>query len=388
MLIGAAASLAASACTNDSPPDRPAPGGSGDILVGVSLELTGPASALGVLQERALRITVEQLNAERVPVGGTRRGLRLVVRDNAGQTGTATAVARQLVEQDRVHALVGGTLAETSIATIAVAQERRLPMISLANADAIVRPRSQRAFVYKVAPDAVDVASRLVRTIARQKLRRVAALATSGPYGDSGMQATQEAVNATGLDLVRAVRLPTAAGELPATARRLTAAAPEAMVIWATAPTAGNVARAMRTAGFAGRFFFDAGAVAESTLSGATAAAVEGAYVVHPAVLDTSPLTNTTPAGLARRAFVFRYIQLYGSFKGFAPYGSDALTMIAAAARRAGNLEPGPLRDHLENMTIEGIAGSYAFSPEHHGGMGADSLALFTVERGAWSRVS
>jgi branched-chain amino acid transport system substrate-binding protein len=388
MLIGAAATLAASACTDGPDPDPTVPDGSDDILVGVSLELTGPASALGVLQERALRITAEQLNTERVPVGATRRGLRLVVRDNIGQAGTATTVARQLIEQDRVHALIGGTLAETSLATIAVAQDRQLPMISLANADGIVRPRSRRTFVYKVAPDAGDVASRLVRTIARQKLRRVAALATTGPYGDSGMRATQEAIDAAGLDLVRAVRLPTAVGELPAAARRLTDAAPEAMVIWATAPAAGNIARAMRTAGFAGRFFFDAGAVAEATLSGATAAAVEGAYVVHPAMLDTSALTNTTLAGLARRAFVFRYIQLHGSFKGFAPYASDALTMITAAARRAGNLEPGPLRDHLENMTIEGIAGSYAFSPDHHGGMGADSLALFTVERGAWARVS
>lgn len=384
----AAVSTLTTACTADRRPDRSDPAGAADIVVGASLELSGPAAAVGVLQERALRITAEQLNAEGVAVGGTRRAVRLVVRDNAGRVEIATADARQLIDRDRVLALVGGTLAETSLATIAVAQERGVPLVSLANADEIVQPTARRSFVYKVTPDSADIARQLARLIDRQKLLRVAVLASRNAYGESGIAAMQGALDAAGLELVRAVRLPAAADELPDTARRVAGAGAEAVVIWATAPTSGRVAQSLRATGFAGRFFLDPGAVAEVTLAGDTAPAMEGAYLVHPATLDTSSLRNTTTAGLDRRAFVYRYIQLHGPFTGFAPYASDALTLITTAAQQAGRLDHADVRARLETMTMEGIAGSYAFTADSHGGMDAQSLAVFTVERGAWVRTS
>ena len=42
----------------------------------------------------------------------------------------------------------------------------------------------------------------------------------------------------------------------------------------------------------------------------------------------------------------------------------------------------------MENLITEGIAGSYDFQPIKHGGMTADSLAIFQVTGGAWVRFS
>ncbi len=120
------------------------------VLIGVSLELTGPGAALGVLQERALRITVESLNEEGIPVGNQRRPVQLLIRDNASDRKTRPEQAAEFAERDMVNAIIGGTLAETSHAILAVAQKQQVPFISCALSDHIVLPLSQRTFIYKL----------------------------------------------------------------------------------------------------------------------------------------------------------------------------------------------------------------------------------------------
>lgn len=387
VLTAAVTALGVTACTDDNDdqrPDRPA----GELVVGLNLELSGPTSTVGQQQERAARITVEQLNATGVTVAGRRHTVRLVVRDNGGVPARAAQLARELVTRDGAHALIGGSSAETSLASVPVAQELQVPMMSLANADSIALPVARRTYVYKVTPDSADIATALAQAIRRRRQRRVAIVAIPGPYGDSGARAMQEACDAARLTVVRTIRPAGTTPELVTAAQRLVAVAPDAVVVWATAPSSAAVARAMRDADFAGRFYFDPGAVAEETLTGENAAAVEGAYAVHPAILDTSALTNTTSADLNRRAFVLRYVQVHGRFAGFAPYASDALALVVAATRTAGAVNRGRIRAALETTTLDGIAGSYAFTAINHGGMASTSLALFTVTRGAWSRVS
>ena len=390
MLLATASTLFVAACgRGDGENGQTGPTlGPQDLVIGASLELTGAGAALGVLQERALRITVDTLNEEGVPVGNLRRKIRLLVQDNGSDPKTAADQAAEMAGREQAHALVGGTLAETSLAMISVAQEAQIPFISLAAADEIVVPLPERTFVYKLTPDASDVARQLARLISSQRLAKVALLAAPGLHGNSGVRAMEGALKTVGTDLVRTVRLPATGADFSAAANRVANSKPDGVAVWATAPSSGAAARALRDAGYVGPIFFDAGAVAEETLSAENAKAVEGAFVVHPMALSGSSLTNTTSAGLARRDFVFRYIQEHGSFSGFAPYASDAVHLIAAAARLANSVDRGRLRVYLARQVTEGIAGSYAFAPIRHGGMEPDSLGVFTVSRGEWTRIS
>jgi branched-chain amino acid transport system substrate-binding protein len=390
LLLASTSSLFLAACGRGDENDRSGPTSKGpqDLAIGASLELTGAGAALGVLQERALRITLETLNEEGVPVGNLRRKIRLVVQDNGSNPKTAAEQAADMVNREQVHALVGGTLAETSLSMIGVAQEAQVPFISLAAADEIVLPLPQRTFIYKLTPDASDIARQLARLISSQRLKKVVLLAAPGLHGNSGVRAMTGALDTVGVNLNKTVRLPATGADFTAAASRVANSKPDAVTVWATAPSSGAAARALRDAGYQGPIFFDAGAVAEETLSAENAAAVEGSFVVHPMALSGSSLTNTTSAGLARRDFVFRYIQEHGSFSGFAPYASDAVHLIANSARLANSVDRGRLRVYLARQVTEGIAGSYAFAPIRHGGMEPDSLGVFTVSRGEWTRIS
>ncbi|GIG85688.1 ABC transporter substrate-binding protein [Plantactinospora endophytica] len=389
LLAAAATTLIAACGRNDEGNSGPSGPGARELVVGASLELTGVGRALGVLQERALKITADKLNESGVQVGNLRRSLRLVIRDNASEPRLAAQHATELATRENVHALVGGCLAETSLAIIPIAQQQQVPFISYAAADNLTVPLAQRTYIFKLTPDARDVARALAALIRSQGLEKVGLLAAAGAHGDSGVRALTAALRAVDVDLVRVTRLPEEENaDFRPAARKVTGPDPEAVVVWGTAPFSGTAARALRQTGFEGRIFFDAGAVAEDTLSEANAAAVEGAYVVHPGSLGSSALTNTTTAGLDRRDFIYRYIHLHGSFSGFAPYASDSLRLVVNAARLGKSVDRGRLRAYLGTQITEGIAGAYSFAPIRHGGMEPDSLGVFTVVSGSWSRVS
>ncbi|MEV0154824.1 ABC transporter substrate-binding protein [Micromonospora sp. NPDC050686] len=359
-----------------------------EIVVGASLELSGRGAAMGTLQERALRITLEGLNVDGVQVGNMRRKVRLLLRDNASDPRTAAQQARELAQQDNVHALLGGTLAETSMGIIAQAQEIRIPFISLAYGDGLVLPLADRTFIYKVTPDTQDIARRLVRLLVERKHRRVMLVAGSGLHGDSGVKAMKQAAKGAGVELVTVTRLPRTGTDFRPVLREVADREPKAVVLWSHAPDTGEAARTLRVVGYQGPLYLDPAAVNDDTLDARNASSVEGAYAVHPMSLGGSTLTNTTTGALARRDFTFRYIQLYGGFSGFAPYASDALTLITDAARTSGTVDHGRIKAYLRTQVSEGMAGAYAFSPSRHSGMERDSLGIYQVNQGAWTRIS
>ena len=389
VLFAAAGTLFTAACGSD---DTNSPGpttrNSQELIIGANLELTGHAAAFGTLQERAMKITADRLNETGVPVGNLRRRIRLVIRDNESNPATAAKQAAEMIRRDGVHAILGGTTPETSMSIVKVVQEEQVPFLSLASSDDIVVPLPDRTYIYKLTPDAVDVAKLMTPTIASLNVDRIGVIAAAGAHGDSGARAMQAAAAASGLQIVGNVRLPATGTNFGPAARTVIAGNPGAVVIWAAAPDAGAVARALQDADYQGKIFFEPTAVADDTVTGDNRSAVEGAFVVHPVSLAGSSLTDTTRAELGRRDFVNRYIQTYDGYDGFAPYASDAVTLIVNAARLARSVDHGRLRVFLETQVAEGIAGSYQFAPISHGGMEPDSLGVFTVTQGSWTKFS
>ncbi|WP_373688902.1 ABC transporter substrate-binding protein [Verrucosispora sioxanthis] len=222
VLAAAAGTLLLGACGRDGGREnavtRPTPGH--ELVVGATLELSGPGAALGVLQQRALAISAAALNEKGVAVGNLRRTVRVEVLDNRSNPRLAAQQATELGRRDDVHALLGATLAETSMSVIGVAQKLRLPFVSLAFGDSIAVPLAQRTYVYKVTPDAGDVARRLAQLVSAEGLRQVVLLAEDGLHGDSGVRAMRGALRTAEVGLARTVRLPTGKAGLARAAPR------------------------------------------------------------------------------------------------------------------------------------------------------------------------
>ncbi|MEV0721123.1 ABC transporter substrate-binding protein, partial [Asanoa sp. NPDC050611] len=339
-----------------------------------------------MLQERALRITVDTLNEEGVPVGNLRRRVKMIYRDNGSRPETAEQQATELIGKEGVHALIGGVQAETSLKMLQVAQTEQVPFISLASADGIVTPLPQRTYIYKLQPNAEDVARMMADLLRSKNWTKVGVLYSGGAYGRAGISALRRSLGGV---IAEEAQLPATGSNANLAAQKVVSASPEAIIIWAQAPDTGTAAQAVRRLRFGEPFILDPGGVADDTLSGDdNPTAVDGSFAIHPASLAGMSLTDTTMADLDRRDFIYRYIQKHGAFRGFAPYSSDAVRLIANAARLGRSVDRGRIRVYLENLISEGIAGSYDFAPISHGGMTADSLAVFQINDGAWIRIS
>jgi branched-chain amino acid transport system substrate-binding protein len=386
--IGLAASILLAACVDDDQAVTVDPNESGEVVVGANLELSGTGSTLGKLQEQALQIGVEEINVTGIPFGSIRLKVRLVVRDNGGDPKTAARIVDELIDQDKVSAIVGGTTVETAQAMVTVAEARRVPLLCLNSGDTISVPLPERKFIYQLGPNATDVATAIARELRIAGLVKVGVLASPDGHGDAGVRALPRALTATDRNLTSTVRMPAAGRPFGSAVSEVLRGKPAAVIVWSLAPNSAEAVAALRTAGFKGVIFLDPGAGADETLNGPHSAAVEGSYIVHPAVLAGAPLMATTPSDRAARAFIYRYIQRYGTFSGFAPYGADALTLVATAVRRAVSVDPQRVRGRLEAGAIEAISGAYNFRPISHGGLEPDALTLFVARHGTWIKAA
>jgi len=361
-----------------------------DLVFGASLELSGSGAVAGTAQQRALKIAQDTLNTDGVAVAGTVRRVQVIVRDNHSDPATAAAIAKEFVDA-RVSGVIGGGLAATSIAMAGVLDPHGLPMLSTCAAETVAQPVANRRFVFKLGPNADDVAALMRSAFDRggAPATRVAVLAQANDHGDAGVEAVRKVLTADGRKLVALERLPAGAADYRAQAGRVLAAGPEAAVIWAVSPVSGLAARSLRAAGYSRRMLFDSGAASDDSLVPANRAAMVDSYVVAPQILGGTPVAVNTPTGLAQQDFFDRYSRAYGGFSCLGVYAADAVNLLAGAAGRTGATTPLRIRNELEASPFDGLAGAYVFSTATHGGMQPEGLALFSLERnGGWLELS
>ena len=83
----------------------------GPIKIGFLAPLTGPFAQIGKDMVNGTELFLDEIGRQ---VGG--RKLELIVEDTEGQPATALNKSRKLVEQDKVHVLTGGLLANVGYA--------------------------------------------------------------------------------------------------------------------------------------------------------------------------------------------------------------------------------------------------------------------------------
>jgi branched-chain amino acid transport system substrate-binding protein len=383
LLGGLAAVTASCAARSVAALSAPLPQGE-DLMVGACLDLSGAASVAGIAAKRGLQVAVDRLNQSGVTVGESVHQIRLLTRDTGSDPASATAAAKDLVSTDRVIGLITAGATSTSNAIATVAEQASLPMLAANGADSIVRPVVQRRFVFRLPPNAADVAAALVDAILQRGMRKVAVLAAADDNGDAGLAALATATATAGLSLVRSARLPLGVKDYQDLARQVLAGKPDAVVVWGVAPVPGIAARALRTSGFSGLVLFDPGAASEDTMSPENFGGTKDCLVISPFILGGPPPAVTTPAASAQRDYFDQYTRLYGTFSGLSVYAADALNLLAGGARRAGSSNHLKIRNGLESVPFDGLAGSYTFSTIDHGGVEASSLRLFRIDRTGW----
>src|SRR5688572_17897494 len=147
------AMLAVASCRKDS---------EGEIVVGAYLSLSGPDSTFGTDTREGIELAVEETNA----AGGVKgKRIRVLYEDDKSTTQEASQKVRQLIDRDKVVALLGEVASSRSVAGGLIANTSKVPMVSPSST--AVDVTKDREWVFRTCytdDQQGQVAARYVRT--------------------------------------------------------------------------------------------------------------------------------------------------------------------------------------------------------------------------------
>ncbi len=348
------------------------------IKVGAILAVTGGASFLGGPESRTLEMLAEEVNA-RGGVNGDK--IELIIKDSGGDAEKAVSFAKQLIEEEKVLAIIGPSTSGETLRIKDIAEGGKTILLSCAAAEQIVNPVSK--YVFKTPQKDSQVVTWIYSTMKEKGISKIAVLASNTGFGKAGKEQLETMAGAAGITIVAAEVYDKAATDLSAVIAKLMANKEiQGLVNWSIEPAQAIVLKNARQAGWNVPIFQSHGFGNIKYVEAAGAAAED---VIFPAgrllVADSLAAGETKNVLMKYKTdYEAKYKEPVSTFGGHA---YDAFKILCRALEQAGSAEPEKVRDAIENMKgYVGTAGVFNFSPEDHNGLGLESLVLLTVKNG------
>lgn len=101
---------------------------SNEIKIGANFELTGGVANFGKQTLNGIQMAIKEANAAGGVLGGKK--LVLVIADNKSEPAEATNAVTKLITQDKVVAVLGPVTSSNVLATVQVAQDNKIPVLT------------------------------------------------------------------------------------------------------------------------------------------------------------------------------------------------------------------------------------------------------------------
>ncbi|QPF83546.1 ABC transporter substrate-binding protein [Bradyrhizobium genosp. L] len=359
-----------------------APEAHADIKVGIVVSGSGPGSALGQPQMRAIAALPKEVGGEKVVY---------IALDDESDPTKGTQNARRLVIQDGVDILIGSSLTPVTMPMLDVAFESKTPIISLAAATAIVRPiDDRRRWAFKVVPNDDLMAAAILKYIAKSGIKTLGYIGVSDGYGEGYYSEISKLAPPLGITVTTHEVYARADTSAMGQALKVIATNPEAVFIASAGTPAVLPQEALRERGYQGKIFQTHGVASEEfiKLGGKN---VEGAVFTGEAFTIADDLAPNDPFRQARDELVAAYEKVNGAKPNiFAAHLWDAITLFRRAVPNAlKGAKPGTaefraaLRDELERgKDVYLNNGLSTMSATDHNGYDERSAFLIKVENG------
>ena len=348
-----------------------------EVTIGALLSVTGPAAFLGAPEARTLEMLTEQVNA-RGGIAGHR--VRLIVKDTGGSPEKAVSFAKQLIDEEKVFAILGPSTSGETMAVKAIAEEARTLLISLAAAEVIVNPVASN--VFKTAQKDSHAVALIFQDMKTRGITRIAVFSSNTGFGKAGKEQIAKLAPDFGIQIVLDEVYDKAATDLSAEATKLKGSNAQAVLNWSIEPAQSILVKNIRQLGISIPVYQSHGF---GNLAYVKAAGPAAEGVIFPlgrlAVADALPASNPQKAVLV--AYRDAYQKKFGEeVSGFGGYAWDAFQLLALAIEKVG-LDRAKVRSALESTQgFVGQSGVFTFSPTDHNGLGMDSFEMLTVKNG------
>lgn len=197
------------------------------IRIGFPTPLTGPFAAEAKDQVKSAELAVKQVN-DKGGVNG--RKVELLVRDDKLNGGEAATRTLELIEKDKVHAIVGSLSSAVQLAVNEVTRARGVLYVSISQSDTIneVKDFSKYTFHEALNPTMTAVA---VARHSFKKGMKIAHLAADYAYGHEMLRGFKRAQAAIGAETVGEILHPFGAADYSTFMPRLRSMRPDILCI-------------------------------------------------------------------------------------------------------------------------------------------------------------
>jgi len=351
------------------------------IKIGAILAVTGPASFLGAPEAKTLEMMVEDINKK----GGIKGSkIELIIKDSGASPEKALSFAKQLIEEDKVLAIIGPSTSGETMKIKSVAEEAKAILISCAAAEVIVNPVAK--YVFKTPQMDKHAVMKIFEQMKAMKLSKAGVLSSNTGFGKAGKEQIEKLAPEYGIQIVANEVYDKAATDLTAEVTKVKASGAEAIINWSIEPAQSIVIKNARQIGFKGQIFQSHG-FGNIEYVKAAGEAAEG--VIFPAgkllVADTLP--NNDP----QKAVLIKYKKDYESkFKEeastFGGHAYDAMLILTKAMEKANSTDKEAVRNAIEGLKgVVGTAGVFNFSAQDHNGLDINAFEMLIVKKGKFA---
>ena len=333
--------------------------------------LSGPFSqARGVAMRRAAELAVREVNAR----GGRQIALRIM--DDSGSAAVAIRVARELLDDPTVVAVIGHLSSGSSLAAGRVYSGGRRPLAMISPSASSPDLSGVSPYVFRVCPSDLSHGAQLAR-YAQQTIgaKRAAIIYINDDYGRGLRQSFATEFRRLGGTIVEEDPMLSATPSLePYLSRLRQTGAPDVLMLATERGGAELALREMRRIG-----------VAWPTIGGDALTGIEGLGALAQGVRLSTAYLPDRP-GDANQRFVAAYARAYnGERSDHRGAGAYDIVQLLARAFAAGATTRRGVRDYLAHVggtvpAFEGVTGTIAFDAQ--GDVPAKSVVIGVVRDG------
>jgi len=333
-----------------------------DIVLGASVQLTGPVANTGRYYKDAYQFAIDKINAAGgVAIGGTKHKLVLKLYDNQSDVNLSVRQYTQLVSQDKVNLLLGPFASNFALADSAVSEKYRIPMVQGGGASDQIFSRKFKYIFGTLAPasnyfaSTIDMLKKL--TPAPQT---VALLYADDAFDVSVAQGTRPLLQKAGLKIALDERYTSNASDFNSLLSRIKSVNADAVLVAGHETEILNFVRQAKSLAVAPKLYSFTVGVPSEDFRKALGKDADYAFGM------TAWLPN---ASLKDRWFgdAEQFATAYKAKFGYDPdyhaaSGVADVEALAQAIESAGSLDPQKVRDALAKLNFQSLYGTIAFA--------------------------
>jgi len=351
------------------------------IKIGAIFAVTGPASNLGAPEAKTAEMLLDKINRS----GGVNgRKIQLIVKDSGSKPENAISLAKQLIDEEKVLAIIGPSTSGETMAIKSICQEGKTLLVSCAAAADIVNPIA--SYVFKTPQTDADAARWIFKTMKEKGIAKVGVVVSNDGFGMAGKAQLEKLAPENGVTIAIAEVYDKQETDLTGVLTKVKGRGVEAVINWSIVPAQALVAKNMKQIAFDVPLFQSHG-FGNIKYVQAGGEAANGIIFPCGRLLVAEVLADGHPQKAVlvgyKKDFETRYKEEASTFGGHA---YDAVLVLVEAIKKAGSADREKVRGALENLKgVVGTAGVFNFSPQDHNGLALDAFEMLTVKDGKFA---